>query len=120
MNCMRCGKETEGKAVFCPECLEDMERHPVKPGTLIHIPARQEPDARKPAKKRRELTLEEQLSYAHTMIQILLVTVLGLLGALIITGLLFFYSISQPQDLPEETSPITGRNYTIITPAEGD
>lgn len=40
MNCLRCGKETEENQVFCKECLEDMERHPVKPGTPIQLPNR--------------------------------------------------------------------------------
>ena len=41
MSCMRCGKETEADNVFCNECLEDMKRHPVKPGTPIQLPVRE-------------------------------------------------------------------------------
>lgn len=41
MSCMRCGKETEESQVFCAECLADMERHPVKPGTPVQLPVRQ-------------------------------------------------------------------------------
>lgn len=40
MSCMRCGKETDENQVFCAECLADMERHPVKPGTPIQLPSR--------------------------------------------------------------------------------
>ena len=40
MSCMRCGKETKESQVFCEECLADMERHPVKPGTPIQLPNR--------------------------------------------------------------------------------
>lgn len=42
MSCMRCGKETDENQVFCAECLADMERHPVKPGTPIQLPTRRE------------------------------------------------------------------------------
>lgn len=41
MNCIRCGKETEENQVFCNECLEDMERHPVRPGTPVQLPNRE-------------------------------------------------------------------------------
>lgn len=41
MNCIRCGREIEAEQVFCAECLEDMERHPVKPGTPIQLPVRE-------------------------------------------------------------------------------
>lgn len=40
MSCMRCGKATEESELFCAECLADMERHPVKPGTPIQLPVR--------------------------------------------------------------------------------
>lgn len=41
MNCIRCGRETEDNQVFCTECLQDMEKHPVKPGTPIQLPVRE-------------------------------------------------------------------------------
>ena len=115
---MRCGNETEGKAVFCPECLEEMERYPVKPGTLIHIPVRSEPDSRKTAKKRRELTVEEQLANAQHLLKALFITTLCLLGALIVTGTLLLFSLSNTVEQPEETQPPQGRNFTIIAPTE--
>ena len=47
MSCMRCGKDTEDMQVFCAECLADMERYPVKPGTPIQLPVREQKDAAK-------------------------------------------------------------------------
>lgn len=41
MSCMRCGKETDENQVFCTECLKDMEQQPVKPGTPIQLPNRE-------------------------------------------------------------------------------
>lgn len=41
MSCIRCGKETDVDQIFCDECLQDMERHPVKPGTPIQLPVRE-------------------------------------------------------------------------------
>ena len=42
MSSIRCGKEIEVDQVFCAECLTDMERHPVKPGTPIQLPNRED------------------------------------------------------------------------------
>ena len=40
MGCLRCGKETEGSAVFCNECKNGMDDYPIKPGTVVVIPER--------------------------------------------------------------------------------
>lgn len=42
MNCLRCARETEENHLFCNQCMKDMERHPVKPGTPVHLPDRPE------------------------------------------------------------------------------
>lgn len=38
MQCMKCGRETEAGQVFCEECLAEMEKYPVKPGTVVQLP----------------------------------------------------------------------------------
>lgn len=38
MNCMKCGRELKDDAVFCPDCLEEMVKYPVRPETAVHIP----------------------------------------------------------------------------------
>ena len=40
MSCMKCGKEVSEGQVFCQECLEEMEKYPVKPGTAVLLPNR--------------------------------------------------------------------------------
>ena len=49
MGCIKCGKKLGVSTVFCDECLEKMEKHPVKPGTLVKLPSR---PSSPPAKKR--------------------------------------------------------------------
>ena len=53
MNCVKCGREIGEDRVFCELCLAEMEQYPVKPGTAIHIPARetQEENKKQPKKK---------------------------------------------------------------------
>ena len=118
VKCLRCGKETGEKSVFCPDCLEEMDRYPVKPGTLIHIPVRPEAEARKAVRRKKELTLEEQLVHSNHLVQALFITVLCLLSALVVSGILLVMSMSDTVDQPEETSPQKARNYTIIESVE--
>ena len=40
MSCMKCGKEVSEGQVFCQECLAEMEKYPVKPGTPLPLPIR--------------------------------------------------------------------------------
>lgn len=61
MNCIKCGRELETDDVFCPLCLEEMERYPVKPGTAVLLPPKKaEPLPKKPP-RRRSLTPEETI-----------------------------------------------------------
>lgn len=62
MNCMKCGKTTTNEQVFCDDCLQVMAKHPVKPGTPVYLPQRQEaPAGKKTGRRVRELPVEEQL-----------------------------------------------------------
>ena len=42
MKCLRCGNNAPKEQLFCDDCLADMEKHPVKPGTPIQLPKRNE------------------------------------------------------------------------------
>ena len=61
MNCMKCGRETPFEQVFCEDCLLDMEKHPVKPGTVVVLPKHRDHAAMKKAPKKRTVPLEEQI-----------------------------------------------------------
>ena len=38
MSCMKCGRDTEEGRTFCTECLVEMEKYPVRPGTVVRLP----------------------------------------------------------------------------------
>ena len=38
MHCLKCGRKTEDPHVFCPDCLIEMEKYPVMPGTVVRLP----------------------------------------------------------------------------------
>lgn len=113
MYCMKCGKKTEGSNVFCAECLAEMEKYPVKPGTVIHIPARsQEPEKKQPRRKK-DLSAEEQLANARSLVRNMTATILALITALIVMVSVLLYTLFQPQ---QDIQSPTGRNYSTTAP----
>lgn len=118
MNCMRCGKETTGNNVFCPECLAEMEKYPVKPGTVIQIPVRSaEPEPRKPARRKKEPPIEVQLASMRSLVRNLTAMVIASVTALaVVTGMLL-YVLFQPD--PADQVPM-GRNYSTSSTLDGN
>lgn len=41
MHCLKCGRKIEDQRVFCPGCMEEMEKSPVKHDTVVRLPQRQ-------------------------------------------------------------------------------
>lgn len=117
MNCMKCGKQTEGSNVFCTECLAGMEQYPVRPGTTVHIPVRQDPPERKSQRKRKERTPEEQITMLHRIIQFLVICVAGLATTLAVTLGILVYTLLEPVEPEAQQSPMS-RNYSTSTPAD--
>ena len=107
--CLKCGKETAGKAVFCDGCQGVMEAHPIKPGTVVHILPR-------PEKKRQvyqEPTKAELLTKSRKTIKWLLGLVALLSVLLILMAGMLLRTISEDTG---PTAPI-GRNYTTVDPS---
>ena len=113
MQCMKCGKNTEGSQVFCSSCMENMARYPVKPGTPITLP-KHDPAAafKKSAARKRLLLPDEQILILrkHLRRSRLLSLILAILLCAACTFLLF--------EVFETTAPDIGRNYTIDTTQE--
>ena len=61
MACIKCGKKTKDEQTFCPQCLEVMERYPVKADVHIQLPNRPDAPVRKNARKKRAVPAEEQV-----------------------------------------------------------
>lgn len=83
MACLKCGRDTAEGQVFCPDCLAQMTRYPVQPGTIIQIPNRKSSAHRRTA-KRRSLTPEEQVKLLRARLRTL--TVLFLVVLLLAVG----------------------------------
>ena len=111
MNCIKCGRELDCEGVFCAECLADMERHPVKPGTVVLLPPRHPEQAvKKQSRKRRTLTSEEQIKRLKRRNRILVVILFLTLTAAGILGYAAREAIGQL-----DIQQFWGQNYSSIT-----
>ena len=84
MKCMKCGTTIPSGQVFCDNCLENMAKHPVKPGTPIQLPNRATSPAAKPSHKRAKKVHkpEEQVVLLRRTVIILSLLVVALVAAL--------------------------------------
>ena len=106
MNCMRCGREIPDEQVFCPECLAEMEKCPVKPDATVRIPRRPDPALRKNARKK-GTPEEEQIRHLKKQVHIL--ALLLIIAAIVIVVL----SIPAIRTAVEDTiSFLPGQNYS--------
>lgn len=106
MNCMRCGRETPDDQVFCPECLAEMEKCPVKPDATVRIPRRPDPVSRRNV-RRKGSPEEEQIRHLKKQVRIL--AWLLILAAAVIIAL----SIPAVRSLLEDSiALLPGQNYT--------
>lgn len=112
MECLKCGREVPAGKVFCRECLEDMERYPVKPGTPIRIPKRQEAaPSKKQVFRRTPATPEIQVKRLKRQLRILSL-LLALLLAL--TGAVVWRDMRNTV-VVVDNGPLPGQNYSSMT-----
>ena len=114
MNCLKCGREIEEGQVFCNDCLVQMAKYPVKPGTAVQLPSRGSAAAAKKvhARRRGKTALEEQLKVRVRVLSVLLAVCVVLLIVLSVVTLRY---MSTNRLLP-------GQNYSAVTattPTEG-
>lgn len=111
MNCMKCGTQIPETQVFCDHCLSVMAQYPVKPGTHIHLPKRATDVevSKKPVKKKRTPTPEEQIAALRQ--KVLRLRLIAVILAFVICVVSGFLALK----LHEDTTPTTGQNYTIDT-----
>lgn len=106
MHCTKCGREIDGKSVFCNKCLAVMERYPVKPGTSIQLPQRAPAPAKRPLLRKRALPPEEQVIRQRKTIRLLTTAIVCLV---LVFGLSIAFLL---QMQPKEEAKVTiGQNY---------
>ena len=111
MNCMKCGRETKQDAVFCRECLEHMERHPIPEHMLVYVPTDKDRAAavRKSAEAHPVISPEDEVKRLHRKVEILRLLVILFMGATL------FFGILSAETLHElKLSNLIGKNYTTV------
>lgn len=109
MTCLKCGRETD--QTFCEGCRAVMEKYPVSPETVLHIPKRRV--SKRNTNRRTVVTLETRLERQlklnrHLSIALAIMT-------LAVAGLIFAASYQYRNG---NTRP-TGQNYsTVAKPTE--
>lgn len=107
MSCLKCGRNAEHPQVFCKECLADMEKNPVKPGTAIYIPT---PPAA-PVQKRPKAKViepEEQIRRMRSSLRWMRFSLVVLLAALGVTVWLNIQLLNQRDEAPVK------QHYTVV------
>ena len=109
MNCMKCGQEIDEGQVFCIDCLKDMEKYPVRPGTAVHLPKRPAyMPIRRAMPKRKSIPPEELVKKQRKLIRRLTA---ALTVALLVIALLAYPAVVH---LLENESSLVGQNYSVI------
>ena len=113
MNCIKCGRDIGEDQVFCETCLTEMENYPVKPGTAIHIPARDEEEPKKaPVKRKPVLSASEQVLLLKKKLRR---TRVALVILLLLCGMLCFVAGWFVADA--DVKQVLGQNYSTVEPA---
>ena len=116
MNCMKCGREIPEDQGFCPVCLEEMERYPVTPGTVVLLPEQMKYLPKKPTPRIRVMpSPEEQIATLRTKVRrlrLLLVLLLTLATAIGYMTYITFQELDIQRNL--------GQNYSTVIPDSGN
>ena len=109
MQCMKCGRDVEADQVFCPVCHEEMEKYPVKPGTVVLLPHYSPVSSAPKRTPKKALSPEEQLRRLKKRSRIL-ACVLALF--VLLTAALGWLSISLYEEYEGKFLP--GQNYSVV------
>ena len=109
MNCMKCGRETVSENVFCTDCLSEMEKYPVQPGSVVFLPRRRESASAKKTAKRRAITPEEQITGLRKwVIRLALVLIACIVAIILMFEPTMHYLRNDHYDI--------GQNYSSVSP----
>lgn len=116
MNCMKCGRKLQEEAVFCKNCLADMENYPVPFDAAVHIPEYREPPVIKIAPKRYVPTQDEQNLFLRKCLMILVI----LLSVCIVAIVLMFkptirYLMEEHYEIGQNYSSVTSTSIPTVT-----
>ena len=109
MNCLKCGREIEDGQVFCEDCLIEMAKYPVKPGTAVLLSSRNASSVPKKNHnhRRSKVPPEDQLRVLRVRVRVL--TIL-----LTICVILLFALAAPAVRYFREDHFLPGQNYSSV------
>lgn len=111
MKCLKCGRETD--QTFCPVCREEMEKYPVKPGTIVLLP-KERPSVRKPPNRHPAVPPEVILQNQRRTIRRLGRAFAALLVLMVLMGVAIVHLVQETNQRP------VGQNYNTVTRPTGE
>ena len=118
MNCMKCGRETENEQVFCQDCLQIMEKYPVRPGTVVLLPRRKESTIKKSI-KRHTIPADEQIKNLRKKLAVMwFFLVLCIALILMMINPTLHYALDKHVEVGQNYSSVT--TTTSASPTEAD
>ncbi len=107
MTCLKCGRETD--QTFCGLCRAEMEKCPVKPGTIVQLPKTRRTSGKRQQPRRQTVPLETQIEMQKHTIRRLSRAVAVLLTLVVLLGLALFRMLRGTDVRP------TGQNYSTVS-----
>jgi len=107
MTCLKCGRETD--QTFCDLCRAEMEKYPVKPGTIVQLPKARAASGKRQQPRRQTVPLETRIEMQKLTIRRLSRAVAVLLALAALLGLIIFRLLRGASTRP------TGQNYSTIS-----
>lgn len=110
LGCLKCGRDTVSEQVFCLDCLAEMEKFPVRPGTVVQLPIRKDTaSVKKTASRKRSVSPEEQVKLLKKRCRTLFILLV------VVTVIAVSLAVPAVEHLMENNFKI-GQNYTTIIP----
>lgn len=106
MTCLKCGRETD--QTFCDLCRAEMEKYPVKPGTIVQLPKARGAYGKRQQPRRQTVPPETRIAAQRLTIRRLSRAVAVLLTLVVLLGLVLFRLLRGSDERP------TGQNYSTI------
>lgn len=106
MRCLKCGRESE--ETFCRICQEEMEKYPVKPGTIVLLP-KERPVEKKPAPRKPQVPPEAVIQTQRRTIRRLSGGIAALVALLVLLGAVTVHLLGGQKKAP------LGKNYSTVT-----
>ncbi len=112
MHCLKCGRKIEDTDAFCADCLEDMAKYPIQPGTVVKLPSHPVTISAKkrPSRRKKSLKPEEQIASLKLRCRWLtILLILAIVTALLaLGGMLWMLGWLDKVSIPGFTFPFGG------------